>query len=214
MTLQYVHLSNGGLDGCTADRHWRESVAISAPWFCAACVSVRGDQPGPIDVYIQERRPPGSPVQSVLACGLLVVSKRVIDLFPQPVVDRDLWLGAVVGPAGRFDNWLSVRSRRRVFVRGEARVARPPLRTTARFDASLAGSRRCETCGRDVYYGVGKRYIYPSPSTDAHLFESHRGLVVHPTLSNLVESLAAKHLKREMLDVAPAPRDGFGELAW
>jgi hypothetical protein len=131
------------------------------------------------------------------------------------VVAAELWLGAVTTPSGTITDWRSVRARHRVFVRGQPSVPRTtPLSRNARFDASKAGTRRCETCGRDLYHGVGQRYIYPAPPLGAHICDADRALVLHADLAGLVSTTHGRDLRTERLDVLEAPQDGFGELTW
>lgn len=113
-------------------------------------------------------------------------------------VQRDLYLGNVFGPNGNvLDDWVTFRGRHRVIVRGSKNVS----------------YRKCNVCGRHVYFAMGSRYLFPQPTSDASIQESDLfGLVVTPQVMARVTVSRWPNLGVEELKVAENPKDALPEL--
>ena len=124
-------------------------------WLCSGCCSPKPGF-GAVDARLQEA-PKDKPLNFVMGCGLPVAYGKFLDRLGESLVERDLSLGQVFGPDGtRLEDWVTFRGRRRLIIRGSREVS----------------YRRCTECGRDVYFAMGKRYLYPNPPQDVALFES------------------------------------------
>ncbi len=164
-------------------------------WLCTGCcVPKPGIQA--VDVYLQET-PRDKPLNFVNGCGVNVVFTEFLEKLPQDAVQSDLYLGNVFGPNGKqLTDWRTFRGRRRIIVRGSKK----------------AGHRQCVNCGRDVYFAMGQRFLYPEPPKDVTLIESDLGLVLPQEI--FAKSVIGRwpKLRIDMLPVLDMPRDGLGEL--
>jgi hypothetical protein len=136
-------------------------------------------------------------------------------------VRRELYLGKVFGPDGsRWDDWVTFRGRRGLIVRG----------------TKHAGNRVCAECGRNLYFGMHPRYLYPQPPTDVEIFESSLGGLILPEHvaiqvgidgrirhfrdGEVVEwrdaelGVNPRRLLVEPLKVLPEPKDGLPPLSF
>jgi hypothetical protein len=60
---------------------------------------------------------------------------------------------------------------------------------------------------------MGSRYLYPAPSPDVRLLESHLfGLVVRESLFTKLGSIDSDRIRVDKLLVLDAPKDGLGIL--
>jgi hypothetical protein len=86
-----------------------------------------------------------------------MASMAFLDALGTDLIQRDLYLGRVYGPDGQeLREWATLRGKHRLTVRGTKNVS----------------YRRCAQCGRDVYFAMGKKYLYPGPPPDIAIFES------------------------------------------
>jgi hypothetical protein len=153
---------------------------------------------GSVDVHIQGDRPGDAPLTFVNGCGVILAHRDLIAALKQAYAQADLLLGSVKDSAGQaITDWLSVRSRHRVIVRGSKNVSH----------------RRCDECGRHVYFAMGGRYLYPAPPAEASISETDLyGLLVTPNVLDGVVLSRWSKLGVEKLRVAAQPKDSLGEL--
>jgi hypothetical protein len=136
----------------------------------------------------------------VQGCGLSVACRPFLDSFPSDIVNRDLYLGRVFGADGKpFEDWVTFRGKNRLIVRGNKHAA----------------VRKCVDCGRDVYFAMGTKYLYPQPSAAATIFESGGGggIIVDERFLSSVDLDSWRMLDVQPLPVLNEPLDGLGELS-
>ena len=116
-------------------------------WLCRGCLTPKACYTG-IDVQLQQVPPLESDLNFVNGCGLGVARTDLLAKIGADVVKRDLYLGSVYGPGGDLiGDWSTFHGRHRLVIRGSRHVS----------------FRKCEDCGRVVYFGMGKRYLFPMP---------------------------------------------------
>jgi hypothetical protein len=191
---EFIHLSYTGKEPCTLSRN-AYSTALKT-WLCQGC-----GRPYPsvqtVDAELGEG-PSDAPLTFVSGCGIIVAHRDLLRLFDSERIARDLFLGTVKDRSGKVDpDWLTVRGRRRLIVRGSEDVSH----------------RRCELCGRTVYFAMGEEYLFPAPPPDASIYEGDLTLVVE---RNVIKDDAAltwwPRLEVKDLIVFEKPRDGLGDL--
>lgn len=193
-TLEFIHLHPTGLNCCSMDKVARAEAART--WLCKGCGTPK---PGvcAVDLQIQEVRPDPAPLTFVSGCGIALARRDFLEALGSERVQTDLMLGTVTGPSGEvIPDWLTVRGRRRLIVRGSKHVS----------------YRRCEFCGRHVYFAMGTRYLFPAPDLAASIFESDLSLVVIPDVLKEVSLGRWPKLGIERLKVLHKPKDSLGDL--
>ncbi len=189
----FVHVYCNALDGCSLSRE--PQSLVSQNWLCIGC---KRALPGstPIDIYVEETRMPKRAMGSALLLGL--VHRSFLAEFDEDAIARDLILGKVFHEDGRFaSDWYTIRSRRRVIVRG----------------SKNANYRICDCCRQVSYSAMGKRYLHPCPPEDCDIFESDLAGMVFRT--KLVEHIDFKKYRKMQVDKLPIldpPPDGLGLL--
>jgi hypothetical protein len=194
MTM-YVGLHTLTMDPCSLEKSAYARAAST--WLCTGCCVPKPDVCH-VDVSLQEP-PMDEPINIVQGCGLTLVYRPFLEKLPTDAVSRDLYLGRVFASDGmESEEWVTVRSRRRLIVRG----------------SKHAGVRKCDQCGRDVYFAMGEKYLYPEPPNDVAIFESSGGggLIVANELFTALDLSNWPKLDIETLPVVVEPKDGFGEL--
>jgi hypothetical protein len=165
--ISFYHVYSGTLNPCSVDKESYKKAQHS--WLCSQCLSPR-ESWETVDFEIQESAPDDPPLNFVNGCGLGVVRRDFLEELGLQVVQRDLYLGNLRGPNGALiENWMTFRGKQRVIIRGSTNVS----------------FRRCTECSRIVYFAMGKRYLFPSPSENADIFGSDLyGLVLRQQASS------------------------------
>jgi len=173
-------------------------AAAKGTWLCSGCCSPRPGEYA-IDAYIQDRAPAG-PLNLVNGCGLPMANRAFLMRFGEARVEQDLLVGKVFGPDGKeMREWVTFRGRHGLFVRGTEHVQQ----------------RRCEVCGRNLYFAMGRRYLYPEPRPEIRLFESNLfGLVLPEWLAMECEMMEPSGVTVDRLQVLDEPPDGLPALAF
>jgi hypothetical protein len=193
--LSYYHLEVSALDTSEMAREARGVAECT--WLCPGC---RFPKPGAtsIDVELDRRGPVNAPVDFVYGFGVPIAEKALIDCFGREAIERDLHLGKVsVLGSGVLDEWVSVRPRRVVTIRGTKQVSH----------------RRCPVCGRLLYFAMGARYLFPAPPPEHEIFErSGDSLVISQRLFDQLPQGKWSNLTCRRVAVLDAPKDGLGVL--
>ena len=157
-------------------------------WLCTGCAYPK---PGVerVDVHIENRSLQG-PLNLVFGCGLPLARRSFLFRLGEERVKRDLYLGDVFNADGvRLDDWVTFRGKRRLIVRG----------------TKDAGYRVCSECGRNVYFAMHPRYLYPQPPTDVELFESTLAGLVFPEIVGVEVGIGGKPHRIRGAEVLPWP---------
>lgn len=169
-------------------------------WLCTGCASPKPDV-RKVDLVIEdmESAPENLPLNFHFGSGVGVARKDFLFSLGKEEVERELCLGQVFGPEGQLlDDWVTFMGKHRIIVRG----------------TKHAGARICEECGRQIYFALGRRYLYPRPPEGISIFDQgSSGLVVTEVLVGRVKLNQWRGLSCLKLPVLTAPRDGLGELA-
>lgn len=166
-------------------------------WLCSGCASPQPDVHH-VDLTLQDGMPPGEALNFESASGVCVVKKQFLGSFDKALVQRDLYLGRVLGAEGmEFADLVTIRGVCRVVIRGRHTVKH----------------RYCPNCGRLIYFSERRgRYLWPSPPSDHSLFEIWGGLLVSEPCFRKVTLGSWKKLGVEKLPVLDSPNDGLGAL--
>ena len=190
---RYVHMQSKTMNPLTLAPD--EMSKARRSWLCTGCVLPLPGT-GPIDIHIQEDKP-DSALSFVSGCGVSVARRDLLGLFGQERMDRDLILGEVMDSDGVIlDDWITFMGRTRCPIRGTKNVS----------------LRRCEDCGRILYFATGKRHICPVSSQGHELWESDlNGLVVPEELYDSISFPGAvlKRVSSSRLEMVTDTRDGL-----
>jgi hypothetical protein len=167
-----------------------------ANWACPGCNYPRPGQQA-IDVIVEAPIPSGGPLNFTYGYGVPIAKREFLQGLG-PAVSRDLFLGDVILDNGeKVTDWVTFRGRTRLIIRGTKHVSH----------------RVCSACGRDIYFAMGNRYLFPTPRNGLSLFESDLfGLIVPDDYFGQLSLQKWRGLEIEKLRVASSPKDGFGEL--
>lgn len=194
-TQEFFHLYPTGMHPCTPDK--RTHAAAIKSWLCPGCGAPKSSVDTAIDIQIQESIPKDAPITFVSGCGLVLARSDFLEQLGETHVRTDLLLGKVSDPAGFvLPDWITLRARHRVIIRGSKNVSH----------------RRCDICGRQVYFAMGAPYLFPAP-VGAFIYESDLyGLLIHPDLFSEKIRKRWPDLGVEVLKVAAEAKDSLGEL--
>lgn len=184
------------MDGCDLTKEADAEARRS--WLCTGCNSPKPGV-GAIDVRLSSL-PGREPLNAAVGWGVPIASKAFLDAIGKELVQRDLYLGRVYGPDGNeLAEWATFRGKYRLIVRGSKNVS----------------YRRCSECGRDVYFAMGKKYLYPSPPRSVGLFESDMcGLILTEGVFSRVGNKKWLGIYTDKLSVADVPNDSLDELVY
>ena len=191
----FYHVYSGTMNPCCLTK---ELYAIAdETWCCTGCkYPNRGVKA--VDVTIQDNEIENRPINVVMGCGIPIAKREFLFSFGKNIVEKDLYLGKVFAENGSImEDWITYRGKRKVIIRGTKHAA----------------FGKCEKCGRNCYFAMGSRYLYPEPAQDTLLFESDLcGLVFHEELYNKINLGRVKKFIIDKLPVLEYPKDGFVEL--
>jgi len=112
----FFHLHSTTMNPCcdTKDSY----AEAQRTWLCPGCGYPK---PGvkAVDVWLQDRSPRDKPLNFVYGSGVGLIHKELLDLIGAEIVQRDLYIGRIIGDRGNeVKDWVTFRGRRGVFVRG------------------------------------------------------------------------------------------------
>jgi hypothetical protein len=171
--------------------------AAKKDWLCPGCNYPKPGV-GSIDVTLQQPGPNDAPLNFIYGFGVPIAKRAFLGSFGENTINRDLHLGRVfLEGRGQLDDWVTVRGRHSLIIRGTKNVSR----------------RQCTECGRNVYFAMGSRYLFPSPPSEHEMFESDlSGLIVSQRLFDLLTLNGWPKLVFDKLPVLAAPKDDFPEM--
>jgi hypothetical protein len=190
------HIYSAALNPCAAPAE--SDSRATTPAFCAECRWPHQRLEG-IDVTVAAR-PTGAPLNCFFAPWLGLAHRRFFEQLGAGVVAAHLHLGRVFDRHSRLiDDWVTYRGKHLLVVRGMDHV----------------GSRTCQTCGRNLYFATGQRYLHPTPPADIPLFQSDLLGLIMP--AELLEQVALtrgmrRNVRIEKLPVLNSPPDGLGDI--
>jgi hypothetical protein len=166
-------------------------------WLCRGCLTPAKDSKA-IDARIQELTPNDPPLNFINGCSLGVITKDCLKEIGAALVERDLYVGRLYGPDGELiPDWVTFRGREPIIVRGSKNVSH----------------RRCADCGRIVYFGMGKPYLYPMPAEYVDIFDSGcGGLVLREYVFSRLNLRNWRGVTIDQLPVVEEPADSLGVL--
>jgi hypothetical protein len=150
-----------------------------------------------VNVRVQERKISG-PLNFVNGCGVALARRSFLSRFGDDRIARCLGVGEVRGPENQLIlDWVTFIGRRVLFVRG----------------SKNAQYRTCSLCGRNLYFAMGKKYLYPHPPKDIELFQSHLwGLIVPRQVGETTGIKESDGVWIDKLPVLDKPLDGLPPL--
>ena len=182
------------MDPCGLTKSFYDEARES--WLCAGCGNPREERA--IDVQVEAEPPVNIPLNFAQGSTVGIANKDFLFSLGKEHVIGHLHLGGVLGPNGDLlEDWFSFVGRHRLIVRG----------------SEHAQARVCTVCGKNVYFAVGQRYLYPHPPLGVRIFDAGTGsLVITKELMDCVDLQKWKHLKCIGLEVLESPRDGYLDL--
>jgi hypothetical protein len=170
------------------------TLAERAPkWLCSDCGAPK---PGveQVDVTIQEPSPGRATLTFVSGTGVPLIRRSHLLRLGDENIAKYLHIGEVKNEKGKvLADWVTCRAKHKVIVRGDSR----------------AGHRLCQTCGRDIYFAMGKPYLYPSPPSGVEVLQGRLSLIVSSALRAQLALEDWKVVSIEPLPVLSSPRDSL-----
>lgn len=194
MSRYYIHFKGKTMNPTALEDPAYE--AAKRTWLCPGCCHPKPNVRH-LDAHIQEERPDG-PLNLISGCGLAIARKSFLMQFGEERVRSKLYIGDVYGPdGGRLLDWVTFRGKHGLIVRG----------------TEHAGYRVCPECGRNLYFAMGKSYLYPQPPEGVELFESDLwGLILPEPIVLDLGIGKPRGVSVERLEVLKEPKDGLPAL--
>lgn len=167
-------------------------------WLCAGCNRAKPSA-GAVDVVVEAPGPgKRAVIDFVFGFGVPLVRRDLLECLEEAQVSNQLHIGKVsVEGLGVSDDWVTVRGKRSVIIRGTENVTH----------------RECGMCTRSIYFATGSAYLYPPPCASHDILESDLfGFVVSERVFNHLGNRKWPGLVVERLPALEYPRDGLGEL--
>jgi hypothetical protein len=191
----FYHIQSTTTTPCSLAKE--EYTRAIEDWLCSGCTTHRPGDTG-IDIQIQETVPANPPMNFVSGTGIGLAKLSFLESLGLEAIQQGLRLGNLFGPDRKsLDDWVTFRGLRRLIVRGSRSVS----------------WRRCSTCGRVVYFAMGKRYLYPKPDDNTGVFESDLfGIIIRADLVRNLQIDKEPNLRIDELRVPKVAADGLGVL--
>jgi hypothetical protein len=190
----YFHLHTSTMNPCSMSNDAAE--AAKRDWLCLGC---NFPKPGraSIDVTLQSPEPRDAPLNFVYGFGIPIAKRAFLECFGDSVF-RDLHVGRVfLEGGGKLSDWVTFRGKAPLIVRGTRNIS----------------YRVRVECGRNVYFAMGSRYLFPTPPNDHDLFESDlSGLIVSESMFDRIALNSWPKLIFDKLPVLDSPKDALRDL--
>jgi hypothetical protein len=187
MTTLY-HLKSSTMSPCSMDKG--EYAKALETWLCQGCASPKIGS-GAIDVVLRNS-PQKIPLNFVSGIGVGIVSETLLNALGMEMVEPYLLLGTAKGPDRRpIEGFRTFRGKHRMIIRGDER----------------SSYRKCEVCGRDIYFPMGKKYIV-GQIPDTPIYQSqYNQLIVTEELYKRISGTKWKKVSIEKLENYTKPLD-------
>ena len=190
--MEYVHIYSKSevlceMNGDTFDE-------ATASWLCKDCFMPLAGVSIPEIRIIKDTL--GNAPLSALSDSNLAVLRNDLFTAIEPYCGREFEVVKLLDESGSLiEDFQIVRPRNEAFVRGTSNVS----------------FRRCEGCGRGLYYASGKRYLCPTPPPNWSIIGSDlAGLLFKKELfERIAFPFPKKHTAIEVLQVKETPLDGL-----
>jgi hypothetical protein len=190
--MKFIHIYLKGSDLCEVDRNSAGKSELS--WACQGCKHIRIDVPLP-SIKILKETLMDIPISGLNVGNTMVVRKDFVHALNGLVLEQ-LDFGELLDEANNvIEGFVTVRAKHYTWMRGKENVS----------------IRKCECCGRVLYYASGKRYLCGHSFDENSVLSSDLSGLVFP--ENIFESLNFNFPKKstviEKLEVLDSPRDGL-----
>lgn len=169
--------------------------AARTTWLCPECAFPRPEARS-VHFAIQELGPPNnSAINFVTGAGVGIAKGSLLAALGEELVSKFLFRGRLLSMDRKeIQGWNTFIGAFRIVVRGSENVAH----------------RRCPSCGRDVYFATGRKYLFPAPTAGVAIFDAGRGgIVVVEEIANAIPGDLKRELRIDWLDVRDTPLDGL-----
>ena len=179
MTTLY-HIKSSTMSPCSMDKG--DYSKARETWLCHGCASPKIGS-GAIDVILQAVPPP-IPLNFVSGIGVGIISEIFLNALGMETIVPFLLLGTVSGPDCRaIKDFRTFRGRHMLFIRGDERST----------------YRKCEVCGRDGYFPMGKKYFVGQiPNVPIYESQYHQ-IIVTEELFQRISHIKWKQLSMEKI---------------
>jgi hypothetical protein len=188
--MTYYHLASATMSPSSPTAEAYAQARRS--WLCEGCALPRPGT-GAIDVHL-DADPEDVPLSFVSGIGVGIVRRDLLEALGHEAVAGGLWLGEVFGPDGvRAPKYASFRGKRMVIIRGKAG----------------SSHRLCGSCGRHLYFPLGKRHLVGPVAAPFDIAESQfNQLVVSERVHAGVSGKRWRKLTIDRLPVVDGASDG------
>jgi hypothetical protein len=191
----YIHFQSATMEPCTTSR----GVIEAATWVCTGCRMPR-DNAANISVMIDRESLRAQYLTFVGGLAVGLINEAFLASFDIQSRSADLLLDPVFDLQGQIvEGWKAFRGKERVIIRGSKNVT----------------CRICDKCGRNVYFAMGKRYLYPAPSAGRRILGSDLfGLVIPMKDYQRFLRKEWPGVTIDNLTVRESASDGLGAILW
>lgn len=183
------------MNPCSLTKECYEKATKS--WLCIGCASPKNIS-GPINIVIQEDMPENTPLNFVSGSGLGIAKIDFLFLFGKNTILNHLYTGSIFNLKGlKLPNFVTFYGKYSIIVKGTKNVT----------------YRKCELCGRILYFAMGKKYLYPAPESNILIFDSgNGGLVIKEDLIKNIAKDQYSKLTISRLNVCKKPIQGIADI--
>jgi hypothetical protein len=191
----FIHLQSSTMEPCSTSRTFLET----ATWVCTGCRMPRNVVEN-ISIVIDRSSLKAKLLTFVSGLSIGLMNEKLLGMLDAQAVSSDLILSPIYDLDGiMVEEWKAFRAKERVIIRGSKNVT----------------CRVCTECGRNVYFGMGKRYLSPAPSGRRRILGSDLyGLVIPQNDFLSFERKELAGVTIDKLEVREVANDGLGDISW
>lgn len=191
----YYYLSSPSMSSAESDKSWFEKFKADHPT-CAGC-SAHQDEWGAVDAVVSYM-PKGRHFGGLRADDIGFMSRDLLACFSDQEIARGLHVGRLLDTNGNeLERYCTVRGKHSLTVRGD----------------DQSEYRKCEVCGRDVYFPITRFYILPhSIARQEPIYEAASGFAVNEEIYKRISSKRWRGARIDPLPLRDKPIDGMPDL--
>lgn len=192
--MAYYFLTTSTLSPCYLIK--QDYARAAETWCCKGCKLPRIGC-GEIDVSLQEA-PQNIPLNIIMGVGVGIIQDEFLDALGHSIARQYLFLGRVYGPDGKLiERFMTFRGKQTLIIRGNEK----------------SSYRKCEVCGRDIYFAMGKKYLLGDIPSGIPIFGSlSNQLIVNEDVYQKIKNIKWKSLFIYKLGNSNFKFDGKGDF--
>lgn len=167
--------------------------AAKQAWLCDGCTLPRVGT-GAVDVHL-EVAPEKLPLNIISGLGVGIARWELLEAMGREVVASNLFLGDVFDASGlRLPDYRTFRGKTVAIIRGN----------------ETSSHRVCHSCGRHIYFPLGKQYLVEPLTSGVDIFESQfNQFIISETIHERIQAMKWRKLTIDKLTVRHQPADSY-----